>query len=98
MGGAGDARSGAAYLRSGFRGAVDAEEVAREEGMEPLVAGREWLLLLLARWLRLARAEEGWGRGLLLLGGGGVGAAAADATALDSFVFEEAESDLLVRS
>lgn len=50
MGGAGDARSGAEYLRSGFRGAVDeTEDGGRAGGREPLVAGREWLLLLLAR-------------------------------------------------
>lgn len=59
MGGAGDARSGAAYLRSAFRGAVEPDEPGREEGRVPLVPGTAWLLLLLARWLRLARAEEG---------------------------------------
>lgn len=75
------------------------EEAGREGGSEPLVAGREWLLLLLARLLRLERAELGCGSGLAEFGGGGGGAAAADAVALDSFVFEEVESvDLLVRS
>ena len=48
--------------------------------------------MLLARWLRLATADEGWGSGFAELGGGGGGAAAAAAAALASFVFDEEDS------
>lgn len=92
IGGAGAALSGALYARCGTPGPSEVEEAVRAEFTEPFVDDREWLLLLLARWLRLATADDGCGRGLAEFGGGGGGAAAAAAAAFASFVLDDEDS------
>lgn len=92
MGGAGDALSCPLYARCGTPPPSEPEDVGRDGPNDPLVVGREWLLLLLAKWLRLTTADDGCGRGFAEFGGGGGGAAAATAAAFDSFVFEEVDS------
>ena len=98
MGGAGEALSGAEYPRCTPALPMDDDGFDRADDMDPFDPGKEWLLLLLARLLRLATAEPGCGSGLLEFGGGGGGAADDVADDLGSFVLEEDESDFALLS
>jgi hypothetical protein len=101
MGGAGEALSGGGNPRWGTEPPKDVEEFDLPEERDPFELGREWLLVLLARLLRLVTADTGVGRGLLAFRGGGGAAAAAAAAdeAFESFAFEaEGSFDLVLLS